>query len=74
MIKAPSTLPLGMLSENLASEMKHWNSSSKLVRMETVECHVDDLSCYDDNNDDHDDDDDDDISHSNNHNRSISHF
>ena len=47
-----------MLSEILVPESKRWNSSSKIVRMEAEECHVDDLSCFDCDNDDDDDDDD----------------
>ena len=50
------TLPLGLLSEILVPEPKRWNSSSKIVRMETEECHVNDISCFDDDDDDDDDD------------------
>jgi len=35
-----------MLSEILVPESKRWNSSSKLVRMETEECNVDDLKLF----------------------------
>jgi hypothetical protein len=46
-------------------ESKRWNSSSKLVRMETEECHVDDFNCFDD------DDDDDNNNNNNNNNNSV---
>jgi hypothetical protein len=36
-----------MLSVILVPESRLWNSSSKVVRIETKTCHVDHLSCFD---------------------------